>query len=63
MRYLVVNDDASADDLREAITHLRAKQRRACIQSTRDELDADISELLDLLAVRVEPPPWMDRAR
>jgi hypothetical protein len=50
MRYLVITDDATADDLREAITHLRDKQRRAVIQSTRDELDADINELLDLLA-------------
>jgi hypothetical protein len=51
MRYLIVDDEATADDLREAITHLRDKQRRACIQSTRDELDADINELLDLLAL------------
>jgi hypothetical protein len=50
MRYLVITDDASPDDLREAITHLREKQRRACIPSTRDELNADINELLDLLA-------------
>lgn len=49
MRYLTITDDASPDDLREAITHLRAKQRTACIQSTRDELDADINELLDAL--------------
>lgn len=62
MRYLLVTDDASADDLREAITNLRAKQRRACIQSTRDELDADINELLDLLALR-DTPSWLDRAR
>lgn len=54
MRYLIVDDEATADDLREAITHLREKQKRACIQSTRDELDADMSELLDLLASKAE---------
>ena len=54
MKYLVITDDATADDLREAITHLRDKQRRAVIQSTRDELDADMGELLDLLATKGE---------
>lgn len=55
MRYFVITDDASPDDLREAITNLRAKQRTACIQSTRDELDADMSELLDLLQAKTQP--------
>lgn len=50
MRFLLINDDATAAELREAIVHLRAKQRRACIQSTRDEIGADIDALLDLLA-------------
>jgi hypothetical protein len=49
MRYLIVDDEATADDLREAITHLRDKQRRAVIQSTRDELGQDVDELLDQL--------------
>ena len=54
MRYLVITDDASPDDLRESITNLRTKQRACCIPSTRDELDADISELLDMLVERAE---------
>ena len=54
MRFLLITDDATADELREAILHLREKQRRAVIQSTRDELDADMSELLDLLATKAE---------
>lgn len=55
MRFLLINDDATADELREAIAHLREKQRRACIQSTRDELNDDINELLDALAARTQP--------
>lgn len=49
MRYLIVGDDADPATIREAIGQLRAKQLRACIQSTRDEIQADIDELLDLL--------------
>ena len=49
MRYLVISDDATPDDIREAINHLRAKQLRCVIASTRAEVAADIDELLDLL--------------
>lgn len=49
MRFLVVTDDADRATLEEAISNLRAKQLAAVIQSTRDELAADIDELLDLL--------------
>ena len=51
-RYLVITDDASPEDLREAILNLRAKQRACCVALIRDEIDADVNELLDLLAVR-----------
>ena len=46
MKFLVITDDATLADLEEAIVNLRAKQRQACIASTRDELDRDINELL-----------------
>lgn len=49
MRYLVVNDDASPDEIREAITNLREKQQRACIPSTAEEIGEDINELLEIL--------------
>lgn len=48
MRYLVITDDATRDDLEEAIRNLRAKQQRACIESTRQEIADDIDELLGL---------------
>jgi hypothetical protein len=51
MRFLLVNDDATAAELREAIVHLRAKQLRSCIPSTYEEIGADIDELIDMLAV------------
>ena len=53
MRYLIINDDATPQDLREAISNLRAKQRGCGVALIRDELDADVNELLDLLAARV----------
>ena len=52
MRYLVITDDATPQDLREAIVNLWTKQRACCVALIRDEIDADIDELLDLLAVR-----------
>ena len=47
MRYLVIRDDADQPTLDEAIRTLAAKKARACIASTRDEIQADIDELLD----------------
>jgi hypothetical protein len=52
MRYLLVDDSATTEELREAITHLRRRQRCACIPSTAAEIGADIDELLDLLVER-----------
>lgn len=49
MRYLIVADDASPEVLRESINLLRAKQLKACIQSTRVELGDEIDELLERL--------------
>lgn len=50
MRFLVVTDDATPDELREAITHLRDKQRRCVIASTAAEVGEEIDALLDRLA-------------
>lgn len=49
MRYLIVTEDAGPDEICEAITNLRTKQRAACIESTRQEISADIDELLEML--------------
>lgn len=49
MRYLLIDGTETPEDLREAIVTLRAKQRLACIASTRAEIGADIDELIDLL--------------
>ncbi|MBZ5736480.1 hypothetical protein K8Z61_18470 [Nocardioides sp. TRM66260-LWL] len=48
-RFIVIRDDAGPADIYAAITALREKQKRACIPSTRDEIQTDIDELLDLL--------------
>lgn len=47
MRFIVIRDDADRDTLDAAIITLRAKQSRAVIASTADEIGADIDELLD----------------
>ena len=49
MRFALLAGDETADDLRELVTNLRARQRRAVIASVRDELGEDIDEVLDLL--------------
>jgi hypothetical protein len=53
MRYLTVEPEATRADLTEAITHLRAKQRRAYIPSTAVEIGQEIDELLDRLGETV----------
>ena len=52
MHFLIIGDDATEDDLKQAIVQLRDKQRRACIASTRAEIGEDIDEALDLLSER-----------
>lgn len=49
MRYLVINDNATPEQIREGIRQLRARQLRAVIASTRAELADDIDELLEML--------------
>ena len=59
MRYLLIDGTETPDELCEAITALRAKQRNAVIGSTRDEIGADIDELIELWATKTAPaaPP------
>lgn len=47
---IVVTDESSRADLAEAICHLRAKQRAACLAEIRAEVGAAIDELLDAWA-------------
>lgn len=49
MRFALLCGDETAQDLRDLIANLRDRQRRCVIASVRDELDADISEALDML--------------
>jgi hypothetical protein len=46
---LVIADDTEPDQVQAAINELRARQRAACIASTRDEIGDAIDELLELL--------------
>lgn len=47
---LTITEDSTNAELQEAITHLRARQRRCQITSTRDEINETINELLDRLS-------------
>lgn len=46
---LVITEDSTPAEITEAISHLRAKQRLVQVQQVRDELEADINDLLDRL--------------
>lgn len=52
MKFLVVTDDADRPALEEAMRHLRERQTRAVIDSTRAEIGADLDELLDAWMAR-----------
>lgn len=47
LRFIVVSDDADVATLDAAIIVLSAKKAKACIASTKDEIQADIDELLE----------------
>ena len=51
MKFLVITDDATRADLEDAIRHLRDRQAKACIPSTRDEIADEIDELLEAWSV------------
>lgn len=57
VRFLVITDDADRAQLEEAVAHLRTKQQRCVIASTREEIQADIDELIELWSARGEPAP------
>lgn len=48
MRYIRVKDDANRDQLTQAITTLRQKQRAATNSEVVTALQADVDELLDM---------------
>lgn len=52
MAILVVNDDSTPAEIREAIGHLRERQRRCQLAETRDSLARAIDDLLELLILR-----------
>lgn len=56
MRYILIRDDATLEDIEQALILVRAKQRKACIASTRDEIGEDINELLEMRARICTPP-------
>lgn len=47
MKYLLLTGDETRHDLETAMQGLRHRQQRAKIPKVRDELDADINELID----------------
>lgn len=49
MNFLRITDDANADDLREAIRNLRAKQDACRDQQIYTEIDDDLFELIGML--------------
>lgn len=47
LRFIVVDDDADVATLDAAMVVLSAKKAKACIASTRDEIQAEIDALLE----------------
>lgn len=56
VRYLILTGDEQRPDLEQAMTGLRHRQSVCQVRSIRDELDADINELIDLWNVAVPQP-------
>lgn len=52
LRFVLVDDDADVVTLDAAIVVLAAKKAKACIASTRDEIQADIDALLEMRLAR-----------
>lgn len=48
MKRIIVSDDATRATIDQAIAALRAKQRRAVIPSTAEEIGEEIDDLLDM---------------
>jgi len=47
MRFILITDDADQPTIDKAIRLLAARKNAACIPSTKDEIQADIDELLE----------------
>lgn len=47
MALLRITDDSTRAEIEEAIGHLRAKQRRAALETTRAEVQTEIDALLE----------------
>jgi len=56
MRYLLLTGDETRIDLETAMQGLRHRRTLCQVRSVRDELDADINELIDLWQVAVPTP-------
>lgn len=52
MHYLRISRNTPTSELREAITHLRAKQARVTDEQVYEELSADLDELIRLILAR-----------
>lgn len=50
MRILRIDGTESRADLVEAVKHLRLKKARCAVQQIRNEIDADVDELVDRIA-------------
>lgn len=50
MRFLLIGDEATREDLETAMLNLRAKRREVRVEQFRAEIDEDIDELIDLWA-------------
>lgn len=47
LHYIVISDEADQTTIDAAIIALTGKKTRACIPSTKDEIQADIDQLLE----------------
>lgn len=50
MRFILVGDEATREDLEQAMLNLRAKRREVQVEQFRAEIDADVDELIELWA-------------
>jgi hypothetical protein len=53
VRYIFIRDDATVEDIDEALTALRARRLAAALPIIRQWITADIDELLDMRTARL----------
>lgn len=51
VKFAILTGDETPADLQELIANLRERQRRTPIRSIRDEINADVNEALDAMAL------------